>query len=175
MVNCIAIKPDERIAALVPVREFSDDRYLMFATRLGTVKKTVLSAYGNVRSTGINAINIEPGDELIDVQITDRTNDIVFATRHGMSIRFQERDAREMGRATTGVRGIELESGDAVIGMVVVKREATLLVVAENGLGKRSELSDYRVQFRGGKGIITLKRTEKTGDVEPVGEAAKQD
>jgi len=175
VVNCIAIKPDERIAALVPVREFSDDKFLMFATRGGTVKKTVLSAYGNVRSTGINAINIEPGDELIDVQITDGTNDIVLATRHGMSIRFQEKDAREMGRATTGVRGIELESGDAVIGMVVVKREATLLVVAEHGLGKRSELSDYRVQFRGGKGIITLKRTEKTGEVVALKEVIPDD
>ncbi|HXY19173.1 MAG TPA: DNA gyrase subunit A [Gemmatimonadales bacterium] len=175
VVNCIAIKPDERIAALVPVREFADDRFLMFATRLGTVKKTVLSAYGNVRATGINAINIENGDELIDVQITDGTNDIVLATRYGMSIRFQEKDVREMGRATTGVRGIELESGDAVIGMVVVRREATLLVVAEHGLGKRSELADYRVQHRGGKGIITLKHTEKTGDVVALKEVIPDD
>lgn len=129
------------------------------------MKKTVLSAYGNVRTTGINAINIEDGDELIDVQITDGTNDLVLATRHGMSIRFHEKDAREMGRATSGVKGIELEPNDAVIGMVVVRREATLLVVAEHGLGKRSELSDYRVQHRGGKGIITLRRTERTGDV----------
>jgi len=175
VVNCIAIKPDERIAALVPVREFSEDKFLMFATRGGTVKKTVLSAYGNVRSTGINAINIEPGDELIDVQITDGTNDVVLATRHGMSIRFQEKDAREMGRATTGVRGIELEDGDAVIGMVVVRREATLLVVAEHGLGKRSELADYRVQHRGGKGIITLKHNERTGDVVALKEVIPDD
>jgi DNA gyrase subunit A len=165
IVNCIAIKSDERIASLVPVRQFADDKHLLFATRLGTVKKTVLSAYGNVRASGINAINIEPGDQLIDVQVTDGTNDIVLATRHGMSIRFHEKDVREMGRATTGVKGIELESNDAVIGMVVVRREATLLVVAEHGLGKRSELGDYRIQHRGGKGIITLKRTERTGDV----------
>ncbi len=175
IVNCIAIKPDEQIAALTPVREFADDRYLMFATRGGTVKKTVLSAYGNVRATGINAINIESGDELIDVQVTDGTNDIALATRHGMSIRFQEKDVREMGRATTGVRGIELEQGDAVIGMVIVKREATLLVVAEHGLGKRSELADYRIQHRGGKGIITLKRTEKTGDVVALKEVIPDD
>jgi DNA gyrase subunit A len=165
IVNCIAIKSEERIASLVPVRQFADDKHLLFATRLGTVKKTVLSAYGNVRATGINAINIEPGDQLIDVQVTDGTNDIVLATRHGMSIRFHEKDVREMGRATTGVKGIELESNDAVIGMVVVRREATLLVVAEHGLGKRSELGDYRIQHRGGKGIITLKRTDRTGDV----------
>ncbi|MBI1723724.1 MAG: DNA gyrase subunit A [Gemmatimonadetes bacterium] len=175
IVNCIAIRPEERIAALVNVRAFADDRCLVFATRNGTVKKTVLSAYGNVRSTGINAINTEEGDELIDVQITDGTNDIVLATRHGMSIRFHEKDVREMGRATTGVKGIELDQGDAVIGMVVVRREATLLVVAEHGLGKRSELADYRVQYRGGKGIITLRRTDKTGDVVALKEVIPDD
>ena len=163
VVQCIAIRPEERIAALVPVREFSDNKWLLFATRNGTVKKTVLSAYGNPRSTGINAINIEPGDELMDVQLTDGNNDIVLSTRDGMSIRFNETDVREMGRATTGVKGIELEEADAVIGMVVIRREATLLVVSERGFGKRSELADYRVQRRGGKGIITFRKTEKTG------------
>jgi DNA gyrase subunit A len=165
IVNCIAIKPGERIAALVNVRDFPDDKFLMFATKNGTVKKTALSAYGNVRSVGLNAINIEEGDELIEVQVTDGTNDVVLATRFGMSIRFHEKDARDMGRATTGVKGIELEDGDAVIGMVVIKRDATLLAVSEHGLGKRSELADYRVQNRGGKGIITLKCTDKTGHV----------
>ena len=165
IVNCIAIKPDERIAALVNVREFAEDKFLMFATRGGTVKKTQLSAYGNVRTVGLNAINIEDGDELIDVQITDGSNDIVLATRYGMSIRFHENDVREMGRPATGVKGIALEKGDALINMVIIRREATLLAVTEKGLGKRSELADYRVQYRGGKGIITLKRTDKTGDV----------
>ncbi len=163
VIQCIAIRPDERIAALVPVREFSESRWLMFATRNGTVKKTVLSAYGNPRSNGINAINIEDGDELIDVQPTDGNNDIVLATTGGMSIRFQESDVREMGRATTGVKGIELDKGDAVIGMVVIRRDATLLVVSERGFGKRSELADYRIQRRGGKGIITFRNTDKTG------------
>jgi DNA gyrase subunit A len=163
VVNCIAIRGDEGVAATVAVREFTDERWLMFATRSGTVKKTVLSAYGNVRTTGIVAINIEPGDELIDVQICDANSDIVLATRDGMSIRFHQGDVREMGRATTGVKGIELEKNDALIGMVVVRREATLLVVSEKGFGKRSELSEYRVQKRGGKGIITLKKTDKTG------------
>ena len=165
VIQCIAIRPDERIAALVPVKQFVDSKWLLFATRNGTVKKTVLSAYGNVRANGINAINIEDRDELIDVQITDGNNDIVLATRLGMSIRFHESDAREMGRATTGVKGIELDKDDAVIGMVVIQRDSTLLVVAENGFGKRSELSDYRVQKRGGKGIITFHNTEKTGAV----------
>jgi len=163
VVNCIAIGNDEIVASTVAVREFTDDRWLMFATRNGTVKKTVLSAYGNVRSNGINAVNIDPDDALIDVQLCDANNDIVLATRDGMSIRFHQGDVREMGRATTGVKGIELDPDDAVIGMVIVRREATLLVVSEKGYGKRSELAEYRVQKRGGKGIITLKKTDKTG------------
>jgi len=175
VVQCIAIRQEERIAALVPVREFVDTKALIFATRNGTVKKTVLSAYGNPRSTGINAINIEEGDELIDVQLTDGNNDVVLATRDGMSIRFQESDVREMGRATTGVKGIELEEGDAVIGMVVIRREATLLVVSERGFGKRSELADYRVQHRGGKGIITFRRTDKTGSCIALKEVLPED
>jgi DNA gyrase subunit A len=175
VVNCIAIRQDEMVAAVVAVRQFSDDKWLMFATRQGTVKKTILSAYGNVRSNGINAINIDEGDELIDVQMTDQTSDVVLATQDGMSIRFHQSDVREMGRATTGVKGIELEKGDAVIGMVVVRRDATLLVVSEKGYGKRSELADYRVQHRGGKGIITLKKTEKTGSIVALKEVQPDD
>jgi DNA gyrase subunit A len=175
VINCIAIKPDEQIAALVPVREFTDDKCLIFATRQGTVKKTVLSAYGNVRSTGICGINIEKGDELIDVQVCDQNSDIILATKDGMSIRFHQGDVRDMGRATTGVKGIELEKGDEVIGMVVVRRDATLLVVSEKGYGKRSELADYRVQKRGGKGIITLKKTDKTGSIVALKEVIPDD
>ena len=163
VVNCINIREGERVAALVPVRKFGDDEWLMFVTRNGTVKKTVMSAYGNVRTVGINAINIDPDDELIDVQKTRGNDDIVLATSTGMSIRFHETDAREMGRATGGVKGIELDPGDHVIGMVVVKERAELLVVSERGIGKRSALGDYRVQKRGGKGIITMQQTEKTG------------
>jgi DNA gyrase subunit A len=163
IVNCIAMKPDERIAALVPVREFSPEQFILFATRQGTVKKTALAEYGNVRTNGIRAINIEDGDQLIDAQICDTTSDVVLATREGMSIRFHQGDVRDMGRVATGVKGIELEQSDAVIGMVVIRRDATLLVVSEHGFGKRSELSEYRVQKRGGKGIITFKVTDKTG------------
>ena len=175
VVNLVQIDSQQRIAAFVAVREFSDSQYLMFATAKGQVKKTVLSAYGNPRSAGINAINVENGDELIEVMLTDGTNDIVLATSHGMSIRFSEKNAREMGRATAGVRGIQLEKGDRVIGMVVVRRDATLLVVAEKGLGKRSRLGDYRVQRRGGKGIITLKRSARTGSVVALKEVLPQD
>ena len=175
VIHCINIRPDERIASTVAVREFSDDRWLMFATRRGTVKRTVLSAYRNVRTTGINAINIAPGDELIDVQLCDANSDIVLATSNGMSIRFHQSDVREMGRPATGVKGIVLGSGDRVIDMVVARRDATLLVVSENGLGKRSELADYRVQRRGGKGIITLKKTLRTGHIIALKEVQPQD
>jgi DNA gyrase subunit A len=175
IISCVAMKPDERLAALVPVREFSEDQYLFFATKDGVVKKTVLSAYGNPRSSGINAINIEKGDELIDVQVTDGKNDIVLATRHGMSIRFHEQDVRDMGRAATGVNGIALDKKDHVIDMVVVRRASTLLTVTSRGMGKRSELDEYRVQHRGGRGIITLKRTDKTGDVVALKEVLPDD
>ena len=175
VINLIQIGADEGIAAFVTVRAFSDQHSLMFATAKGVVKKTVLSAFGNPRSSGIRAINIESNDELIDVQVTDGTNDIVLATRSGMSIRFSEKDARKMGRSTSGVRGIQLEGDDRLIGMVVIRRDATLLVVSERGLGKRSELSDYRLQKRGGKGIITLKRTDKTGAVVALKEVLPND
>jgi DNA gyrase subunit A len=175
IISCIAMKPDERLASLVPVREFSEDQYLLFATKEGVVKKTVLSEFGNPRSVGIRAINIEKGDELIDVQVTDGKNDIVLATRHGMSIRFHEKDVRDMGRTTTGVKGIELDKKDHVIDMVVVRRKSTLLTVTEKGMGKRSELDEYRVQHRGGRGIITLKRADKTGDIVALKEVLADD
>src|SRR5713226_4878658 len=175
MISCIAIKPGERIAALVPVREFSEDQHLLFATKKGVVKKTQLSEFGNPRSVGIRAINVEKGDELIDVQVTDGRNDIVLATRQGMSIRFHEKDVRAMGRTATGVKGIELDKQDHVIDMVVVRRASTLLTVTSRGMGKRSELDEYRVQHRGGRGIITLKRTDKTGAIVALKEVLPDD
>jgi DNA gyrase subunit A len=175
VVNLINVTPDTKVQAILPVREFRDDQYLLFVTKQGTVKKTALSAYANPRSNGIKAIKIEQDDELMDVQITSGTNDIVLATRHGLSIRFHEQDVREMGRDTTGVKGIELGARDKVIGMVVIKREATLLVVAERGIGKCSPIDDYRVQKRGGKGIITIHRTDKTGDAVSIMEVLPED
>ena len=175
IVNLINVNPDTQIKAMVPVREFSETQFLLFCTRNGTVKKSALSQYSNVRATGIKAIKIEQDDELIDVQVTSGTNDIVLATKHGLSVRFHEQDVREMGRDTTGVKGIELRKDDSLVGMVVIKREATILVVTEKGLGKCSHIDDYRVQKRGGKGIITVNRTEKTGDVVGVMEVLPQD
>ncbi len=165
MVNLIEIKSDEKIAALVPVREFSADRSLIFATRNGVVKKTALAAYGNPRRVGLNAINVVEGDELIDVQVADGGCEVVLATRDGMAIRFHEEDVREMGRATTGVRGISLQEGDLVVGMVVVKAGSSLLVVTETGMGKRTDVEAYRKQYRGGKGVINIKIGDKTGRV----------
>src|SRR3989449_7252589 len=127
------------------------------------------------RSVGTRAIKIEKGDELIDAQVTDGKNDIVLATRHGMSIRFHEKDVRDMGRTATGVKGIELEKRDQVIDLVVVRRKSTLLTVTEKGMGKRSELDEYRVQHRGGRGIITLKRADKTGDIVALKEVLPDD
>ena len=175
VVNLINVTPDTQIQAIVPVREFSDTQFLLFSTRGGTVKKTALSDYSNPRTTGIKAIKIEEDDELMDVQITSGTNDIVLATKHGLSIRFHESDVRQMGRDTTGVKGIELGKDDEVIGMVVIKREANLLVVTERGMGKCSPIDEYRVQRRGGKGIITVNRTVKTGNAVSIKEVLPED
>src|SRR5436189_1400770 len=175
IVSGIAMKPDERIASLVPVREFSDEQFLFFATKQGVVKKTRLSEFGNPRSVGIRAINIEKDDERIDVQVTGGRDDLVLATRHGMSIRFHEQDVRDMGRTATGVWGIALDKKDQVVDLVVIRRSATLLAVTERGMGKRSELDEYRVQHRGGRGIITLKRNEKTGAIVALKEVQPDD
>jgi DNA gyrase subunit A len=175
VVNLINVTADTTIRAMVPVREFSDKQFLLFVTQLGTVKKSALTEYSNPRSTGIKAIKIETGDQLIDVQITDGNNDIVLATKYGLSIRFHEKDVREMGRDTTGVKGVELSEGDEVKGMVVIKRDATLLVVTARGMGKCSPIEEYRVQKRGGKGILTLNRTEKTGEVVALKEVLPDD
>ena len=175
IVNLINVTPDTHIRAIVLTREFSDTEFLLFCTRNGTVKKTALSQYGNPRANGIKAIKVEEGDELMDVQVTSGSNDVVLATRHGLSVRFHESDVREMGRDTTGVKGIELRPGDQLVGMVVIRREATLLVVTEKGLGKCSEVSEYRVQKRGGKGILTLNRTARTGDVVALMEVVPED
>ncbi len=175
IVNLINVTPDTRIRAVVPVREFTDTEFLLFCTKNGTVKKTALSQYSNPRANGIKAIKIEDDDELMDVQVTSGTNDVVLATRHALSVRFHESDVREMGRDTTGVKGVELRPGDSVVGMVVIKRESTLLVVTQKGLGKCSGIDEYRVQKRGGKGILTLNRTDRTGDVVALMEVVPED
>ncbi|HZW39515.1 MAG: DNA gyrase subunit A [Syntrophothermus sp.] len=163
IINLIEKDKDENIAAFVTVKEFKDDAYLIMATQQGTIKKTVLSAYGNVRKGGINAINIVAGDKLIAVKLTDGSNDIVLGTHYGFAIRFHENDVRDMGRVATGVRGVNLGKGDKVVGLLVIKRNDNILVVTENGYGKRSDINDYRITRRGGKGVITVKTSDKTG------------
>jgi DNA gyrase subunit A len=163
IVNLILVEKNEKIAAVVPVKNFDEEKYLFMATQKGIVKKTALSLFSNPRKTGINAMNIHAGDHLIGANLTDGTQDIVLGTWEGKAIRFNEMNVRSMGRTAAGVKGINVGEKDKVIGMVVVKREGTLMVVTDNGYGKRSSISDYRVTGRGGKGIITLKTSDKVG------------
>jgi DNA gyrase subunit A len=165
LVNLLDVQGAEKIAAIIPVRGFDSGRHLFFATEQGTVKKTPLEAYQNVRSAGIIAINIDAGDRLIGVELTGGKDDLLLVTRKGMGIRFNEEDARPMGRATGGVRGISLDDGDVVEGVEVVHEDAMLLTVTENGYGKRTPFGEYRVQRRGGKGLIANVLTSKTGDL----------
>jgi len=180
--NLLELKAEEKVAALIRIPSRTDENKqdvtwtqageLFFTTRLGTVKKTSLNEFGNVRKGGIIAIGIEPGDTLIEVKQTrggvaggDTGDDVILITKDGMSIRFSESDVRSMGRSAGGVKGITLEPGDAVVAAAVVVPDATLLVAGENGIGKRTDFEEYRVQSRGGKGIITMKLGEKTGSV----------
>ena len=176
IVNLVNMIPGDEVAAVVPVREFSEDRCLLFATRQGWVKKTPLSAYRHIRSVGLNAVNVREGDELIEVKVTGGDDHVILGTRRGMAIRFHERDARPIGRATSGVRGINLSKGDLVVGMVVLARpETTLLVVSEGGMGKRTAVDAYRLQQRGGKGVINFKTSEKTGRVVTIKSVTDED
>ena len=163
IINLLQKEKDENITAFVAVKEFTDNQYLVMATEKGTIKKTVLSAYGNVRKGGINAINLNKDDRLIEVKMTDGSSDLVLGTRNGFAIRFHEKDVRDMGRTATGVRGVRLGKGDKVVGLLVIKRNDTILVVTEKGYGKRSDINDYRITHRGGKGVITVKTTDKVG------------
>ena len=165
IVNLLNIDDGSTVASVVPVREFSDDQFLLFCTRKGVVKKTALSAYGNMRSVGLNAMNIRDGDELIAVKITGGDDEIILATRSGMAIRFHESDCRPIGRATEGVRGVSLREDDFVVGVVVARPGSSLLVVTEGGMGKRTLVDAYRLQRRGGKGVINMKPSKRTGKV----------
>jgi len=165
LVNFLDVRGDEKLAAIIPVRGFDSDRHLFFATEKGKVKKTPLEAYRNVRTAGIIAIKIGEEDRLISVELTSEADDLLLVTRKGMGIRFNEKNARSMGRSAAGVRGISLGEGDAVEGIEVVHEDAMLLTVTENGYGKRTPFSGYRVQRRGGKGLIANQLTEKTGEL----------
>jgi DNA gyrase subunit A len=163
IVNMIRLGKDEHIKAFVPVREFDDQHYLVFCTKSGTIKKTSLESFSRPRRGGIKAININKGDELIDVVMTDGTMNIMIATRNGMAVRFSEHDARPMGRSAAGVRGVTLKDKDAVIGMVIAEDEKTLLTVTENGYGKRTPVPEYRLIKRGGVGVKNIVCSERNG------------
>ena len=165
VVNLLQIGPDEKIAAIVALQDFSEDRYLFTATRMGVVKKTVLSAYKNIRRDGIIALKIQEDDDLIGAEITDGAQDIMLETRTGMNVRFAESEVRSMGRVSTGVKGIDLRGDDEVVGMVVVREQAALLTICSNGYGKRTTVEEYSTIHRGGKGVIDIKTTERNGGV----------
>jgi DNA gyrase subunit A len=166
LANVIEMGSDEKLAAILCVRELDDDAHnLLMATKNGIIKKTVLSAYKNIRAGGINAINIDEGDQLIGVQLTTGENEIILSMHNGKAIRFKEQDARPLGRVSRGVKGVTLESGDEVVSIEIVNTEATMMVITENGYGKRTNFDEYRLQSRGGKGIISIQTTERNGKV----------
>jgi DNA gyrase subunit A len=163
--NLVSIKPDEKLSAFLPVREFQEGRHLVFATRRGLIKKTDLMQYSSPRPSGLIAIALEEGDEVIGVRLTDGSGEIILSTAEGQAIRFEEAEVRPMGRSTYGVIGMKLDEGDQVVAIDLVEPGATLLAVSENGYGKRTGMDEYRRTHRGGKGIITMRITEKTGRV----------
>ncbi|HEV3470767.1 MAG TPA: DNA gyrase subunit A, partial [Pyrinomonadaceae bacterium] len=167
IVNLINISSARRLAGVIPVREFSEGRYVVMVTKNGVIKKTELSEFQNIRSNGINAVNVDEGDELLDVVLTDGTKRIFIATHDGLAIRFDESDVRPMGRAARGVRGVDLRKGDYVVSVAAVSADDTekMLSISECGFGKQTPITTYRLQSRGGKGVINMKTTEKTGKV----------
>jgi DNA gyrase subunit A len=167
---------DEKITAFVAVKEFSENLFVTMVTKMGLVKKVPLMEFATTRKTGLIAITLNRGDRLVDARLTDGGQDLIIGTKKGMAIRFNEKDIRPMGRQAAGVRGIKLEKDDEVIGMIAVKRSGTtILVVTEKGFGKRSDLNDYRITHRGGKGIITVKVNDKTGDMVAIKEVLDND
>ena len=165
IVNLLQLQPGEKITAIIPMREFNEDQYLFMATKDGMVKKTPMVEYGNVRKNGLQAIVLKEGDELIEVKATDDHQDIFLVTKKGMCIRFKEKDVRTTGRVSMGVIGMRFDEDDEVIGMQMESQGEELLVVSENGMGKRTPIEEFKPQFRGGKGVLCYKITEKTGDL----------
>ena len=165
IVNLLQLQPGEKITAIIPMREFNEDQYLFMATKEGMVKKTPMVEYGNVRKNGLQAIVLKEGDELIEVKAADDKQDIFLVTKKGMCIRFKEKDVRTTGRVSMGVIGMRFDEDDEVIGMQMESQGEELLVVSENGMGKRTPIEEFKPQFRGGKGVLCYKITEKTGNL----------
>ena len=165
IVNLLQLQAGEKVTAAIPMREIDDDKYLFMATKGGMVKKTRMCEYSNMRKTGLQAILLREGDELIEVKVTDNTEDIFLATKFGMSIRFKETDARITGRVSYGVIGMKLDEGDEVVGMQMASQGEYMLVASEKGYGKRTRISEFKLQLRGGKGLLCYNVTEKTGNL----------
>ncbi|RLF33303.1 MAG: DNA gyrase subunit A, partial [Thermoplasmata archaeon] len=159
------LEEGEYVETAIPVHEFDDEHYLVFATRNGIIKKTVLSAYSNIRVNGVKAVKLDEDDELISTKLSDGKQTIMLATANGQACRFHETEVRPMGRVARGVIGIRLAKGDKVVSMAVVGEEGTLLTVTENGYGKRSFISEYRKTHRGSKGVKTIITNERNGKV----------
>ena len=175
IVNLLNLEPGEKVSAFLSVREFQEGRFVVFATKKGLIKKTELMSYANPRSNGIRAIALEDRDEVIGVRLTDGQQEIILSTADGQSIRFKEEQVRPTGRGTYGVVGMRLDEGDALVSMEILSLGAAILTVSENGFGKRTEMDEYRLQSRGGKGIITMKTTDKTGRVVGVQQVTEED
>jgi DNA gyrase subunit A len=174
MVNLINLPSDQKIAGVIPVREFSEGKFAVMVTRKGVIKKTELSEFGNIRSNGIIAMGVDEGDELMTVELTDGKKKIFIATYEGMAICFEEDDVRDMGRQARGVRGITLRDDDYVVSVVAVDGDEQMLSVTSNGFGKQTTLNEYRIQSRGGKGVINIKTTDKNGKVVAVMPVTKE-
>ena len=175
IINLIGCDPGDQVQAFLPVSEFDDSKYIIMATKKGVINRTSLSLYSKPRKGGVFAMDIKEGDQLIQAKISNGEDSIIMATKDGKSIRFEEKQVRPTGRRTKGVRGIRLSETDEVIGMLIAKREGTVLVTSENGYGKRSLLDAYRIQSRGGKGVYTMKKTTKTGQLVTILETTDDD
>ncbi len=165
IVNMLPLDPDENIQAVMSIRTFDSDNYLLMGTKSGMVKKTSLDKFENIRKNGLNAINLKEDDEIVGVRITKGDDEVLFVTKYGYSIRFSEKEVRNMGRTTTGVKAITLRDDDIAVSMIIAKPDEELLVISEKGFGKRTAIENYTLQRRGGKGIKTYKISEKTGNV----------
>jgi DNA gyrase subunit A len=178
IVNLVELQPAEKVLTMLSVKSFDAGWYVVFATREGTVKKTELEAFGNIRSTGIRAITLEEGDDLVSVRLTNGEMDVMLGTRNGYAIRFREDKVRAMGRDARGVRGIALREGDAVVGMVSFPRDAgpmSILTICERGYGKRTAIGEYPTKNRGGKGVISIRTSERNGKVVGVRVVSEED
>jgi DNA gyrase subunit A len=175
IVNLLNLSPQEKVTAILPLKDFAVGKFITFMTKKGVIKKTALEAYSNPRAGGIIAINLDEGDELISTKLTDGKQELFIGTKLGKAIHFPETQIREVGRTARGMRGIRISKGDEVMGMEVVAPQTQILTVTEHGSGKRTQASEYRIQNRGGSGIFTVKRTQKTGDVVGIKTVVEED